>query len=452
MMTVAGSKRNVELDPLRRALDRLQDTADPSKFGIMAMTLVFMRASREDDWTNWRSSHRPDAAALLWDVRHELGPEIDTTASALRDLPGIALMEMIDSIDSIASSLGNAATFRLVLEEFAAHGKSKGGVVFTPSSIAAVLTGLLDIASASTVYDPFCRAGELLVAAATQARRESQRVGIFVYGNMPDSEQVAAARMNTRLHQIKGKLERRGLEELAYDAPEIARFSRIITNPPFNIRNWTQYDSLHWHYGPPPRNNANFAWLQYAVERLDPGGKAAVILPNGALFSTNQRERHIREQMIVDGCVEALISLPPSLFHSTGVPATIWLLSRPSAVRNEILMIDASSAGHMTSRTLREFDDSEIHEITQIVTDWRSGQPLRATKETIRSVPVRVPEIRERDYNLSPAVYLTEPHAVPSHSTAMPKIRQLLDQLEAEHQSAREKDSIALRTLGDLTR
>lgn len=450
-MTVANSKRNVELGLLRSAFDRLRGTADFSKFGIMALTLVFIRASREDDWTNWRSSHRPDPDALLWDLQYELGSEIESTASALRDLPTITLAEMIDSIESIASRMGNAATFQLILEEFAAHGATQDGVVFTPDSIATVLTGLLDMASASAIYDPFCRAGELLVA-AVQARRESQLADLFVYGSMPDSEPVVIARMNARLHKIDLNLKQQSIGELIYDRPEIQSFSRIVTNPPFNVSRWTQHGFSHWRYGPPPKNNANFAWLQYVVERLEPDGKAAVIMPNGASSSTNRSERHIRERMVVDGCVEALISLPPSLFHGTGVPATIWLLSQPGAERNEILMIDASSAGHMASRTLREFDDSEIHEIIQIVTDWRSGQPLRRTGETIQSVSVAVSEIRRRDYNLIPSVYLTEPHLAPSRDATIPEIRQLLDRLEAERESAREKDSITLRILRDLTR
>jgi type I restriction enzyme M protein len=415
----------------------------------MVLTLVFLRAWHRDDY--WQSSLSSDARDLLRDLRYELGPEIETTASALRDLPGSALSEMIHAVDSIAHRLGDAATFQLVLEGFGARGGIHDGIVFTPNSVAVALTGTIDLASASTVYDPFCRTGELLIAASTEAHAKSPLANVSVYGDTPNSESLTIARMNTRLHQVEAKLGRRGIDGLAEYRPTDRGFSRILTNPPFNASHWTQHYSPCWRYGQPPKSNANFAWLQYAVERLAPGGRAAVIMPNGAAFSMNPRERHIREQMVADGCVEALISLPPALFPGTGVSATIWLLTPPGTKRDEILFADASSAGHMASRTVRELARPEIHEIIRIVEDWRSRHSISEAAGTIPSVAASLPEIRDRDYNLSPSVYFTEPHAVLSRDRATPEIRQLLDRLEAEHESAREKDSIVLRTVRDLT-
>jgi type I restriction enzyme M protein len=449
-MTVVSGKRNAALKPIWQAFDHLRGTMDSSRLGIVALALVFLRASQEDGSTRLRSPYGSDVAALMWGLRDALGHEIEITAGILDELPRAALTEMAEAIDSMAGGLGNVATFRLILEEFAMT--ARNGVTLTPDSVAAALAGMIDLTSASSVYDPFCRAGELLIAATARAHGAPGRLGPLVYGTTPDSDSLLIARMNLRLHDIEASLDKQGIGELAYDLPADRRFSRILTNPPFNASHWTRHDPYYLRYGPPPKNNANFAWLQYAAQRLEPDGKAAVIMPNGAAVSTNPRERHIREQMVADGCVEALVSLPPSLFSGTGVSATVWLESPPGTERDKILFIDASNAGHMVSRTRRELDDPEIRKIAQTIESWRSGQLPEDTGPAIRSVAVSLPEIRGRDYNLSPSVYLPPEHAETKHATTAFSIQQMVGWLQAEYAAAIEKDSIAIDTLKKLER
>jgi type I restriction enzyme M protein len=450
MSTVTNGKRNAALKPLWRAYERLRGTIDRSRFGVVALVLVFMRASQEDAWTRLRSPYGSDIAGLIWGLRNALGHEIDITAGILDEVPRAVLMEMAEAIDSVAGSLSNVAAFRFILEEFAMT--ARDGLTLTPDSVAAALAGLIDLTSASSVYDPFCRTGELLIAAAAGAQSDPWRSAPLMYGATPDSDSLLIARMNLRLHNIEANLDKQGISELGHSLQAGRRFSRILTNPPFNARNWTQDEPYYLRYGPPPKNNANFAWLQYAAQRLEPGGKAAVVMPNGAAVSTNPRERHIREQMVTDGCVEALISLPPSLFRGTGVSATVWLESQPGTERYKILFIDASNAGHMVSRTQRELDEREIHEIVQTVESWRSGQLPEAPGSAIRSVAVPLRDIRGREYNLSPSLYLPSEHAETKRATSAPSLRQLVGRLEADQAAAIERDSIAMHTLKRLQR
>jgi len=192
---------------------------------------------------------------------------------------------------------------------------------------------------------------------------------------------------------------------------------------------------------------------EFAAREGSPGtveadGQAAVVMPNGALSSVNRRERDIRIRMIEDGCVEALISLPPGLFYNAGVHVTIWLVSPPGTDRDEILFIDASGSGHMASRTHRELDDAEIGEIIRVVDAWRSGRPIEGS---ISAISVSLSHIREGDYDLNPSVYLSRPPAAADHETAMLAIRALIVRLEAQHDEADEKDASTLRVLKELT-
>jgi type I restriction enzyme M protein len=449
-MTVVSGKRDAALKPLWLAFDHLRGTMDSSRLVIAALTLVFTRASQKDAWTRLRSPDRSDATALIWGLGDALGREVEIAADIVDELPHAALSEMAEAIDFLAGRLGDVAAFRLILEEFATSAGK--GVALTPGSVADVLAGVIDLASASSVYDPFCRTGELLIAATARAYAAPGGLGPLVYGTTADSDSLLIARMNLGLHHIESSLDKQGMDKLGRDLPANQRFSRILTNPPFNASQWTRHDPQHFRYGPPPKNNANFAWLQYASQRLEPGGKAAVVMPNGAAVSTNPRERHIREQMVADGCVEALISLPPSLFSGTGISATVWLEGAPGTERDSILFVDASNAGHMVSRTRRELDGPEIREIVQAIESCRSGQLPEDSGPVIRSVTASLSEIRGRDYNLSPSVYLPPERVEASLTSTAPSIKHLVSRLQAEQSAAIEKDSIAMHTLKELER
>ncbi len=184
------------------------------------------------------------------------------------------------------------------------------------------------------------------------------------------------------------------------------------------------------------------------MEQLEPGGQAAIVMANGALSSASPRERDIRMRMVEDGCVEALIALPPALFYNTGIPVTIWLLNPPRTSRNEILFVNASDSGHMVGRTHRDLGDAEIGEIIRTVASWRSG---RLSESSISAVSIPMTQIREQDYNLNPLVYLSRTPTIAEYESAMSEIRLLARRLESEQDEAAEKDAAASRLLRGLT-
>lgn len=447
-MNVAASKSYLSgVGRLWRAFDRLRGAVDAASFGIAALALVFVRALDEPGWITARTSGTPRVSELLQNIPHEISAEVDPALRTLRDLPVAVLAEMMYALEPIASRLGNAATFRLLLEELPAREGSDGGTFHTPASVVAILASAVDMRSASTVYDPFCRSGEILVAAAARARASSGSADLLICGGTPNSESLAMARMNTLLNNIQGELKHSRVDEFADGIRGGRKFSRILTNPPFNVKHWPDHDPTHWLYGPPPKSNANFAWLQYVAERLEPEGRAAVVMPNGASFSSNKRERDIRMRMVEDGCVEALISLPRALFWHTNIEVTVWLLRPPGTSPEEILFIDSSNAGHMMSRTHRELGDADINGIIQTIDSWRSGQPIEAS---IRAASVALPKVREEDYNLDPPAHLGQRPPADNSETAMTTITRQLRQLEVQHHDAAEKDAAAQRMLKDL--
>ncbi|HEX2742866.1 MAG TPA: N-6 DNA methylase [Streptosporangiaceae bacterium] len=437
-----------EFGRIWRSFDRFRGAVDASTWPVMVLILIFVRAQDEAAWEAVRSSPAPNANELLRKLPSEISGQTGTALGILRDMSVSALAGMIDAVESVARPLGNKAAFSYLLSEFAEYEGKRAGEFYTPKSVAAILVNSLDMNSTSTVYDPFCRSGELLVAAAARASAGSASADFSVHGATPNSESLGIARMHIQLIGIRGELEKCHVIDLVDGPLDTRKFSRILTNPPFNLNNWTSQDSAYWRYGPPPKGNANFAWLQYAVEKLEPGGQAAVVMANGALSSASPRERDIRMRMVEDGCVEALITLPPALFYNTGIPVTIWLLNPPKTSRNEVLFVDASDSGHMVGRTHRDLSDAEIGEIIRTVASWRAG---RLNKSNIGAVSIPMTQIREQDYNLNPLVYFSRTPAIAEYKSAMSEIRLLTRRLESEQNEAAEKDAVASRLLRGLT-
>lgn len=434
----SSAERDTALVRLRAARNGVRVIADDAEFGRMALALVYLRFNRPADWRDWPVHTDLTTDGLLNELRNELGPGIDATLRAISNLSVMEHAMLVGIIDHIVERLGYSAAFQLLIEQSTWN----VDVFFTPTSVVEVLVNTVGVDSCTkNVYDPFCRTGELLVAAALKSTsNDPARAPITVRGEVPDFSSQALARMNLRLHDIEGVV---GQPEDSLTRDDI-KYSIVLANPPFNLKEWAPHPGQSWTYGEPPAKNANFAWLQHILERLEPDGKAAVLMPNNAAFSANERERLIRERMVLAGCVRAIIALPPSLFQGTGIATMIWLLNAPNASLSEVVFVDAVMAGHMESRNHRELDARDIHEIVESLSADTAGIN---DDGSVRSISVPLAAIRERNFNLSPAAYLPgrQKDAVGSTSG-------LIDEWASETDSAQQSDSRARRTISSLAR
>ena len=141
--------------------------------------------------------------------------------------------------------------------------------------------------------------------------------------------------------------ESRQLNRAARSSPRGAYFfSPCIAraNPPFNYNPWGQdklMDDVRWKYGIPPASNANFAWIQHMIHHLAPNGKIGLVLANGALSSQSGGEGEIRKKIIEDDLIEGIIAMPPQLFYSVTIPATLWFISKGKKQKGKTVFIDA---------------------------------------------------------------------------------------------------------------
>jgi len=261
----------------------------------------------------------------------------------------IGIFQDIDFTGSRAEGddlLGDA--YEYLMRHFATQsGKSKGQF-YTPAEVSRVMAQLLQIPAgtpkSTTVYDPTCGSGSLLIKVADAAPN-----GLTIYGQENDNATWALARMNMILHgnETHEIVQGNTLADPKFrEGDRLTTFDYLVANPPFSHKTWK--NGFEKDYGrfdgfaTPPDKNGDFAFLLHMVKSLKSTGRGAVILPHGVLFRGNA-EAQIRKELIRRGYVKAIIGLPVNLFYGTGIPACILVLDKKDAAnRTGIFMIDAS--------------------------------------------------------------------------------------------------------------
>ncbi len=363
---------------LPQAIMTLAARADlPSLTGLLMLWRIYGADTFPDAHTPWNDLGDTPPEQYADAIRHLLPPEaVDLLPKGFWALSGSAqedarCLQQLHDLLSCASpdelSPADIFTHRLILEMPA--GSISSGDFYTPASLVGLMCGLLDFTDGS-LYDPCCGSGALLAGAV----RSFPGAKLQLYGQTMDERTYRLCRINLFLMGLSVDLGGRAANTLTKDLHSGMKFDWILANPPFNLSNWCG-DALPsgsvWQYGVPPRSNGNFAWLQHIICRMGAGSRAAVVLPNGALTSQVRAERRIREGILRDGLVEAVISLPPGLFYSTKIPCSIWLLHKSEQPASNVLMIDARELH------LRE-DGGDTTALTELVLRRRAGESLQS--------------------------------------------------------------------------
>lgn len=259
-----------------------------------------------------------------------------------------------------------------------AEGK-RGGQFYTPQSIVKLLVDMLEPYN-GRIYDGCCGSGGMFVQSEKFIKAHGGRIGdIFVYGQESNPTTYKLCKMNLAIRGIDAKIELG--DTFHNDRHKDLKVDFIIANPPFNISDWggeNLQESHLWKYGKPPVGNANYAWLQLFLNKLNPNGTAGIVLANGSMTSNTSSEGEIRKSMIQEGVVDCMVALPTQLFFNTQIPACLWFLARNRKNHkfrdrsNEILFIDARKTGSMISRKNKMFSDEDIDKISSTYHLWRN--------------------------------------------------------------------------------
>ena len=327
--------------------------------------------------------------------------------------------------------IGNA--YEYLIGRFAADAGKKGGEFYTPGEVAMLLARLLNAQLGDTICDPACGSGSLLIRVAKNVGSDD----FALYGQESNGSTWALCRMNMFLHEMdNARIEwcNTITSTRLVEGDRLMKFNVVVANPPFSLDKWGQDHAENDPYtrfwrGIPPKSKGDYAFISHMIEiALEDEGRVGVIVPHGVLFRGGA-EGKIRQKLVEDNMLEAVIGLPVNLFFGTGIPAAIVIFNKARQPWSEadtdrdkhVLFIDAS----------REFQDDknqnrlraqDIDKIVEMFGIFRAVDKY--------SYAATFDEIKGNDFNLNIPRYVDTYEPEPEVDIAA--VRQEIADLETE--------------------
>ena len=339
--------------------------------------------------------------------------------------PGV-LKSVVDEIEKIDPKrfvehdlIGRV--YEYFLQAFSINADKEEGEFYTPHSIVELIASLIEPYD-GTVYDPCCGSGGMFVQATKFIEAHGGNTqAVNVYGQESEPATYRLAKMNLAIRGISYHLGDRAVSTFSNDQHKDIKVDYIMANPPFNLKKYAEYGDFEndprWKgYGTPPTSNANYAWILHMLNKLNvANGVAGFLLANGALDDSDTLA--IRQKLIENDKVEAIIVLPRNMFYSTDISVTLWILNNNKKggprhgrmLRNregEILFVDLRTwSKNIYEKKYVRLSEEQIAEVCKIYFDWATtGSENYAKPELYYAA--HIDEIRKKGFSLVPSRYI----------------------------------------------
>ena len=306
--------------------------------------------------------------------------------------------------DNTIDLFGDAYEFLMTM--YAANAGKSGGEFFTPQEVSELLAriAVAGKTEVNKVYDPACGSGSLLLKFAKVLGKENVRNGFF--GQEINITTYNLCRINMFLHDIN------------YEQFDIAHgdtltdprhwddepFEAIVSNPPYSIRWEGDANPIlinDERFTPAgilaPKSKADLAFVMHALSWLATNGTAAIVSFPGVLYRGGA-EQKIRQYLIDNNFVDAVIQLPPDLFFGTTI-ATCILVLKKNKKNNKTLFIDAS-AEFVRGSAKNKLTETNYEKILDCYVKRDNREHFSRLVDNA--------EIVERDYNISVGTYVAQ--------------------------------------------
>ncbi|MDQ2102689.1 type I restriction-modification system subunit M [Azospirillum isscasi] len=332
--------------------------------------------------------------------------------------------------------LGQA--YEYLIERFADDSGKKGGEFYTPKMVVRLLVECLRPEGGMSIYDPTCGSGGMLLEAVHHLERQGRNArSLSLFGQERNLNTWAIAQMNLFLHDIQDFDIARGdtlldPKHLTGDGTKAIRtFHRVLANPPFSLKDWghevwSKGDRFgRDRYGCPPKSYGDLAFVQHMVASLRQDGMLGVVLPHGILFRGGSEGR-IREGLLKDDLIEAVISLAPNLFYGAGIPACILIVrkSKPKNRKGKVLFVNGAEQ-FIEGKAQNHLSDANVATLAQAYHDYADVDRLA------RVVPMAEIASNDHNLNISRYVHLTEEEEDLDVAEEVQKLLELREQRDA---------------------
>jgi type I restriction enzyme M protein len=302
--------------------------------------------------------------------------------------------------------------YEYLLKRFSDESATSAGQFFTPRAVVHLLVRVLGPKGTDSVYDPACGSAGMLIEAATEVVQSGGKVGrMRFYGQEVNQTSAAIGRMNLLIHEVEDAQIRREdtLREPKFrDAKgKLDQFDMVVANPPFSLKDW---GADKWATDPhkralggvPPATKGDFAWVQHMIASMKPEtGRVGVVMPHGVLFRGSS-EGAIRQFLIENDMLEAVIGLSPNLFYGTTIPACLLFFraTKDKVRKKHVLFVDGSKR-FTKGKNQNELSASDVEDLFSV---YESNGKTEKSDIAARLVPHD--EIAGNKYDLNIGRYL----------------------------------------------
>ena len=305
--------------------------------------------------------------------------------------------------------LGDA--YEYLIKQFAADAGKKGGQFYSPREVERVIIGIVKPHQKDHIYDPTVGSGGFLLEAYNYLKEKSGDQiarSLYLYGQEINIGTFAIAKINMFLHGLDSADICRGdtlaNPQFLNNMGNLQTFDIAVANPPYSIKDWEYELFRNDKYGRiegyelPPQKNADFAFVLHIIKSMNVNGRAGVILPHGVLFRGGAEGR-IREQIIKNDLIEAIIGFPPKLFYGVGIPVAVWILNKNKSEnkKNKILFIDGEH-DFLEGKNQNYLRKQDIDKIIKTYDHYQDVEKYARV--------VDITEIKDNDYNLNVRRYI----------------------------------------------
>lgn len=365
-----------------------------------------------------------------------LGSNTQTRTKTLMDW--ISLIDQIE-LDEDSDVLGDL--YEYLIGMFAANSGAKAGEFYTPHQVsdimARILTAGREDMSEYSLYDPAMGSGSLLLTTGSYMHNDGVRGAIKYYGQEVITTTYNLGRINLMMHGIEyNDMHIHNADTLNADWPDGVTdgvdnprmFDAVMANPPYSLKwdNTNREDDPRFKAGVAPKSKADFAFLQHCLYHLKQDGRMAIVLPHGVLFR-GAAEGRIRQQLLENHHISAVIGLPEKIFTNTSIPTVIMVLEK-NRTHDDVLFIDASK-GFEKQKKNNKLRPEDI----DLIVDTYS----KRTDVDKYAHVATFDEIKENDFNLNIPRYVDtfedeEPVDLVQVSQEMQQVQQEMAQTDAE--------------------
>ena len=355
----------------------------------------------------------------------------------------IKVLDGVDIIHTEGDVLGNA--YEYLIGQFASETGKKAGEFYTPHGPAQILCRIAisgqEEKKGLQVYDPCMGSGSLMLSCRNYSKQSDY---IKYYGQelMPSTYNLA--RMNMFLHGVLPENQHlRNGDTLDADWPtdEETEFDIVTMNPPYSA-NWSaaegfKQDERFMDYGGKlaPKSKADYAFLLHGFYHLKQTGTMAIVLPHGVLFR-GAAEGAIREILLRNGSIYAVIGLPSNMFYNTSIPTCIVVLKKHREGR-DVLFIDASKL-YEKEKKQNVMREEHIDRVLELYNDRKPVDKV--------AYLASFEDIKANDYNLNIPRYVDTSEEEPEVD-----LRQLSASMRETNRAIKEGNDALLKMLGELT-